>query len=594
MDESTLRNYFRKAIGVQPGASRKELRLCRDKRAQRWRAMMPPPEEAITPEGQAKAKLAEQRLSITNIAYDCLSNADKFREYQNRLRTGESHLPDLDSLLDSLGEENVKPIAPRVLAKRQAQLQEKIERIMALATESVQKAGHDQALKLTQGKLPDADQFYDSVYKTARDAGNNTCEEELKTLSAANLEIDETFKSELDSLVIDQAEMIAHREYDRLEDRAASSARTPAMPRFVALILTVIIMGLVISVCFYGVTTPTPVRTTGSSYYQAPAPIATPTPNVMPSAPAPGIANSVFNHSTFGAPNSAVVPPVDQSAQTAVNTAVTTPPVASSNYAPAPAPATASQTDAAAQQNYSAPAVVLSANEITGAEVSPVVTNDPPKSLSMPGTLVGYAGAAGMAGYGKTGTKAGGASYAGALAAAMRGSYDESLAGFRSAFAAGHFKEAIYNEAVVLVQQGRFQPALEAYGRLLKEGPVLPQALYNRGHCHQFLALAARQRKDYSEWRKQLHMAVNNYDLAIKVDPRLSQAFYNRGLAHYDLGEADKAVADFTSANQLSSLMPAASYNRDLLQFALKNSKQAPAGSVPSAPVGPVGPSGPV
>ncbi|MBS1996740.1 MAG: hypothetical protein JSS86_10530, partial [Cyanobacteria bacterium SZAS LIN-2] len=117
MDESTLRNYFRKAIGVAPGASRKELKLCRDKRAQRWRSMLAAPGSEQTAEGQEAAKLAEQRLAITNTAYDCLSNADKFREFQAKLAAGEAELPDLDSLLSSLDSEH-KPVAPRVLAKR--------------------------------------------------------------------------------------------------------------------------------------------------------------------------------------------------------------------------------------------------------------------------------------------------------------------------------------------------------------------------------------------------------------------------------------------------------------------------------------------
>ncbi len=217
-------------------------------------------------------------------------------------------MPDLDSLLASLGEDNVKPVAARVLAKRQAQLQEKMERIIALATESVIKAGHDQALKLTQGRLPDADAFYDSVYKTAREAGNRTCVDEMSELAKGKLEVDDTFKSELEGLVIDQAEMIAHKEYDRLEDRAASSAPTPAMPRFVALTLSLIIMGLVGQVCLLLWSYLASMPAVPAGQYQAPA---APTSNNVPAAaapssaaalppsPLPGIANSVFNRNAL-------------------------------------------------------------------------------------------------------------------------------------------------------------------------------------------------------------------------------------------------------------------------------------------------------
>ena len=272
MDESTLRNYFRKALGVAPGVSRKELKACRDKRAQRWRAMLTSPSGEPGAQANAEqaetAKLAEERLSITNMAYDCLSNADKFRDFQSKLAAGEAHLPDLDSLLSTLGEE-VKPVAPRVLAKRQAQLQEKMERIHVLLVESVQKGGHDQALKMTQGKLPDADKFYDAVYAAAVEAGKATCAEELAALAQSKLEVDETFQSELDELIVDQAEVISHKEYDRLEDRAAMSAPTPAMPRFVALTLTLIIMGLVVTLCLWGATSSPTVFTNGKPIVDA-------------------------------------------------------------------------------------------------------------------------------------------------------------------------------------------------------------------------------------------------------------------------------------------------------------------------------------
>ncbi|MBS1992131.1 MAG: tetratricopeptide repeat protein [Cyanobacteria bacterium SZAS LIN-3] len=586
MDESTLRNYFRKAIGVAPGASRKELKLCRDKRAQRWRSMLAAPGSEQTAEGQEAAKLAEQRLAITNTAYDCLSNADKFREFQAKLAAGEAELPDLDSLLSSLDSEH-KPVAPRVLAKRQAQLQEKMERIVTLVTESVQKAGHDEALKLTQGKLPDADQFYDAVYKAAVTAGNKTSAEEIASLNNGKIELDETFKSDLDSLVIDQSEIIAHKEYDRLEDRAAMSAPTPAMPRFVALTLTLIIMGLVVSVCFYGATsspTPNVAPAVPTPAAQNPADVSGRATEMAP-APVPGIANSVFNRSTFGPPSSptAITPPV---VPVPVQPAVTpvpadgAAPVATSpvNTAPGPAPAVS-----AAEANQA---------ELTGAAAP--AGPAPDARVAVAAGLVANAGNAGMAGLPASDTKPGAKAYRTALDAGMKGAFADSVNGFRQAYAEGHLGEALYNEGVILGVQGRYDEALAAYNKLLSDHPAFAQALYNRALTHQLLALAAWNAKKVPQWRSNLNQALASYDLALKADPRLSQGYFNRGIVHYQLGQKDEAYSDFARADSLlPKFMPAAAYNRDVVGLALKKGNAAPAQPAPACPLGPVGPAGP-
>jgi tetratricopeptide (TPR) repeat protein len=546
-------------------------------------------DQAKTKDGPDGPNTPEDRLAMTNTAYDCLSNADKFSEFQSRLAAGDSHLPDLDSLLTALGESAVKPVAARVLAKRHAQLQERMERITILASESVKKAGHDEALRLTQGKLPDADRFYDSVYKAARDAGNRTCVEEMAELAKTKLEMDDTFKSELDSHVVDQAEMIAHKEYDRLEDRAARSAPTPAMPRFVALTLSIIIMGLVVSMCFWGATSP-PIPVPNGQYPVATAPAAgtgttthnydqgntlptaqvTGAPaalsNAMPAAPAAGIANSVFNRSVFG-PNNG------QNASTTsnpVNSGVAT---------------------------LGAPAAVLhpiTAAESSGAEI---VTED--KSTAVPpvdassALLVSNAGAAGLAGYATGGTKPGGALYVSGIDSALKQTYVDSLRDFTEAYAAGHAKEALYNQGVVLALQGQFQPSVDAYSQLLAVDPAFPQALYNRALGHQLLARAAGQSKNTVEWRKQLAMAIKNYTLAAKVDPRMSQALYNRGLAYHDLGQMEKASADFAKTGAPPFFMPAAAYNLDVTNYVLKKVTAPPSTPPPPAPIGPVGPPGP-
>lgn len=582
MDESTLRNYFRKVLGVAPGASRKELRNCRDKRAQRWRADIVAPHLDAFPQpqaGQAAADTAEGRLAITNTAYDCLSNADKFRDFQSRLAAGEVFLPDLELLSLALGEAAVKAPPPRVLAKRQAQLQEKLERTVTLASESVKKAGHDEALKLTQGKLPDADVFYEQVYKAAVEAGKHTCEEEIAGLGKAGIELDETFKGDIDSVIIDQAEIIAHKEYDRLEDRAARSAPTPAKPKIVALMLSLIIMAMVFGACLWGATTPPTVGPASQTPFVVSAGASTapqvntaPGANVMPAAPAAGIANSVFNKSVFGAAN-------NQATTATTNQVVA--PAAPVNSGAAPAPASVAN------------AVQLSEAEINSAEVAPADNGAaaPPSDLvSYP--IVGAAGTAGLAGY-ATGTRAGGNLYASALEAAMKGLYNQSQRDFYEAYVAGHAKEALYNQAVALTLQGEYVKAVEVYDQVLALKPLLPQALYNRALSHQLMAQQAWTKKNSAEWRKQLNLAASNYNLAVKVDPRMSQAYYNRGLVYHDLGQLEKSSADFSKASQLPVFMQAAAYNRDVIDLALKKRSNPPTTPAPPAPVGPVGPAGP-
>ena len=48
--------------------------------------------------------------------------------------------------------------------------------------------------------------------------------------------------------------MVAHKEADRLEEKAATSQPTPKAPRVVAGVLSVVIMGAVVSLCFWGAT----------------------------------------------------------------------------------------------------------------------------------------------------------------------------------------------------------------------------------------------------------------------------------------------------------------------------------------------------
>jgi hypothetical protein len=592
VDESTLRSYFRKVLGVAPGASRKELRQCRDKRAQRWRTMLiqpiidPNSTDPLVIGNKDAAKVAEHRLAITNTAYDCLSDFDKFRDFQQRLVNSETELPDLDSMLSVLGESAVKPPAPRVLEKRQAEQEEKMERIRGLVTEKVRTTGREKAVTLMQGRLPDADSFYDNVYRAARDAGFQLALDEMATLAESKLELDQNFKSDIDEVIVDQAEMVAHKEADRLEEKAAATAPTSKTPRMVAGALSVVIMAGVVSLCFWGATSqpssmPT-VQNGSKNLAVAPnldaatAPVHVPEQTagvngVMPAAPAAGIANSVFNRSVFGADSAVPTPKADVAAtQTGTSAQAST--------------ATADVTSATACEAIS--------------EYQIKATPVPDKIVAMGVALLNIGGTAGLAGYpntpGKTTKSPSSKIYIDGVLAAQKQDWEKSLKSFRDYYAETKAPEALYNEATVLSLKNDDKAAVDVYNKLLEANKAQPQALYNRGIAHGHLADAAWQASNTQEWARQLLMALNNYTLAIKTEPRLAQAYYNRGIVRYRLGQSELAYQDFDHVQSMHpAFVDAAVWNRDVVGFFLKKNAAVPKPPVPPQPIGPVGPAGP-
>lgn len=245
MDESSLRVYFRRALDVPPGASRKTLRSARDRRASRFR-------DKLVGANGAEQETLERRLAVTNLAFDCLSDAVRFKTFYTRLANGDETLPDLDELLASLGEAP-KPLPPRVAEKRQAALAERMQRAQAVIESSVREAAEAEARRLQEGGVPDADLFYESVYAAALKAGQTALAEEKKSFEQAKLDFDDSCGEELNALAVDTAEVSAHRAYDKLEAAVAAKVEPNLANRGVAFLLCVVLGVFIVGGAIYSV-----------------------------------------------------------------------------------------------------------------------------------------------------------------------------------------------------------------------------------------------------------------------------------------------------------------------------------------------------
>lgn len=263
MDESTLRIYLRRVLAVPAGASRKVLRSARDRRSGLWR-------EKLLAAPASEKQLFEQRLAITNTAYDVLSDAVRFRTFYTRLEAGEEVLPELELLLAGLGESSPKPLPARVVEKRLAAVHERMQRTQTLIESAIREAVDNEAKRLQEQSVPDADEFYDAVYACGIAAGTRVKEDEIAN-SGKNKILDENCLAELDATITDTSEMAAHKAYDKLEAKVATSTAEEATPanRSTALALSLIILVLVFGAAYFTLSRDP------SSFLAAPAPVVT-------------------------------------------------------------------------------------------------------------------------------------------------------------------------------------------------------------------------------------------------------------------------------------------------------------------------------
>lgn len=251
IDESSLRQYFRRVLEVSPGAGRKQLRQSRDRISSRLRERL----AASQGQGEEKARL-EAAMVLVNTAFDCLSRHDRFVDYFEKVNSGEIDIFAELELPPELSA-TVKPPPRKQLERRQQHTEERMERISALIVEAVNSAGREESNRQTAtGSLPNADIFYDTVYDVCRAAGRRVKNDELaQATKSGKYNIDDECLAELDSCVLDNSEIVAHREYDRLESMAAQVEPPAPKSRAVALVLSLLILFLVGFYGWYAMTT---------------------------------------------------------------------------------------------------------------------------------------------------------------------------------------------------------------------------------------------------------------------------------------------------------------------------------------------------
>lgn len=95
--------------------------------------------------------------------------------------------------------------------------------------------------------------------------------------------------------------------------------------------------------------------------------------------------------------------------------------------------------------------------------------------------------------------------------------------------------EPIYNLALWLQENARYNEALALYRQMLSIDPNNATASFNQGYIH-------------LEYLQAYDSASHWFGEAIKRLPYYHQAFYNRGLARESLGDTDAALSDYNEA----------------------------------------------
>lgn len=244
VDESSLRQYFRRVLNVSAGGGRKQLKQARDRISGRLR------DRLLQTQGGEREKI-EKAMVLVNTAFDCLSRQERFLEYLEQINKGEANFLSIEEVPPELGAP-VKPPSARLMERRQAHTQERVERIASLIVDAVRSAGLEESHRQTKvdGTLPDPDLFYETIYDVARNAGRRVKKEELALAEkSGKFDLTDATAEELDALIEDTADIVAHKEYDRLEYLAAQTEPPKAKNKATALVLASLILFLV---GFYG------------------------------------------------------------------------------------------------------------------------------------------------------------------------------------------------------------------------------------------------------------------------------------------------------------------------------------------------------
>ena len=216
-------------------------------------------------------------------------------------------------------------------------------------------------------------------------------------------------------------------------------------------------------------------------------------------------------------------------------------------------------------------------------------------------------GVAGMAGFATSLEIPGSADYNAALHKSYSRQYDQAIEQFKSSFKRNNnLYQTPYNIASLYYWKRDYQNAQAEFSNSIKLRPDLAQASFNKGvmlleqALHNLNNPAGTKSKDIELTRSQstglIHDSITQFDIAMKMSPELAHPLYNRGYARYMLGDLKGAWEDFKEAYRLNKSMNAAKYNMKVIQIQIKNNEKAPPKAekpIPPAPEGPVGPPGP-
>ena len=143
----------------------------------------------------------------------------------------------------------------------------------------------------------------------------------------------------------------------------------------------------------------------------------------------------------------------------------------------------------------------------------------------------------------------------------LAGKYDLAIEEYGKALAASpDFAAAYYDRAIAYNGKGNYDTAITNYTRAITLNQYDTHAYSNRG--------AVYYRKGYYD------MAIADFTKAIEIDSYLGAAYYNRGLAYQDKRDYDRAIADYTSAVRISPDTSAYN-NRGISYFAQGNYDRA-------------------
>jgi tetratricopeptide (TPR) repeat protein len=125
--------------------------------------------------------------------------------------------------------------------------------------------------------------------------------------------------------------------------------------------------------------------------------------------------------------------------------------------------------------------------------------------------------------------------------------------------------EAFFNMANLLLQQARFNSAIEYYNRAVSLDP-------EASDIHNNLGLALANLGKYAE-------ALREFSTAISLDSRNVKAYESRAKAYRRFGKLDRAADDEETVRVLRGLQPGAGKTRQTQRGKLSTTLQAPAAS---------------